>query len=317
MATFLVTGGGGFIGSNLCHALLQRGDRVRAFDNFATGRRENLAGLEAQTASGQFLLIEGDVTDAAAVGRAVDGVDFVLHEAAIPSVPRSVEDPIGSDHVNVHGTVTVLHAAVAAKVKRFVFAASSSAYGEKTPGEAKVETMKPDPLSPYAAQKLACEHYLKVFHVCYGLPTVALRYFNVFGPRQDPKSQYAAVIPNFVTAALAGRPATIYGDGGQTRDFCYIDNVVEANIRACEADGVSGEVFNVACGEAASLLDVVGAIAVETGTQIAPHHEPGRTGDIRHSLANIDRAKEMLGYTGKVRFAEGISRTVAWYRQKR
>ena len=317
MATFLVTGGGGFIGSNLCHALLARGDSVRAFDNFATGRRENLAGLEAQTQSGQFTLIEGDVTDAVAVGKAMEGVDYVLHEAAIPSVPRSVEDPIGSDHVNVHGTVTVLHAAVAAKVKRVVFAASSSSYGEKAPGEAKVETMMPDPLSPYAAQKLSCEHYLKVFHVCYKLPTVALRYFNVFGPRQDPKSQYAAVIPNFVTAALTGRPATIYGDGGQTRDFCYIDNVVEANIRACEADGVAGEVFNVACGEAASLLDVVGAVAIETGTKIAPRHEPGRTGDIRHSLADIEKAKRMLGYTGKVRFAEGIARTVAWYRQKR
>ncbi|MEO6953316.1 MAG: SDR family oxidoreductase [Polyangia bacterium] len=317
MATFLVTGGGGFIGSNLCHALLARGDRVRAFDNFATGRRENLAGLEAQTASGQFLLIEGDVTDAAAVARAVEGVDYVLHEAAIPSVPRSVEDPSGTDHVNVHGTVTLLHAAVAAKVKRVVFAASSSAYGEKTPGEAKVETMMPDPLSPYAAQKLACEHYLRVFHVCYGLPTVALRYFNVFGPRQDPKSQYAAVIPNFVTAALAGRAATIYGDGGQTRDFCYIDNVVEANIRACEAEGVSGQVFNIACGEAASLLEVVDAIATETGTKVAPRHEPGRTGDIRHSLADIDKARSMLGYTGKVRFTEGIARTVAWYRQKR
>ena len=312
MATFLVTGGGGFIGSNLCHALIARGDQVRALDSFATGRRENLASLASES---RFKLIEGDVTDAAAVARAVDGVDYILHQAAIPSVPRSIDDPVTTDHVNVHGTVTVLKAAVAAKVKRFVFAASSSAYGEKAPGDAKIETMAPDPLSPYAAQKLACEHYLKVFHTCYGLPTVALRYFNVFGPRQDPKSQYAAVIPNFVTAALAGKPATIYGDGGTTRDFCFIENVVEANLKACEAQGVSGEVFNIACGASTSLLEVVEAIAKDTGTRILPKHEPARAGDIRHSLASIEKAKARLGYIGKVGFAEGISRTIAWYRQ--
>ncbi len=310
MATYLVTGGGGFIGSNLCHALVARGERVLALDNFSTGRRENLQGVTSPL----FELIEGDITDPATVARAMSGVDYVLHEAAMPSVPRSIEDPITSDFVNVHGTVTLLKAAVSAQVKRFVFAASSSAYGEKTPGEAKVETMLPDPLSPYAAQKLACEHYLKVFHTCYGLPTVGLRYFNVFGPRQDPKSQYAAVIPNFVTAALAGRPATIYGDGGQTRDFCYIENVVEANLRACSAENVAGEIFNVACGEATSLLGVVETIAIATGTRIPPRHEPARTGDIRHSLANIDKAKTRLGYSGGVRFAEGIARSIAWYR---
>ena len=316
MATFLVTGGGGFIGANLCHALIERGDHVRALDNFSSGRRENLVGLEAASADGRFTLIEGDVTDMATVTAAMRGVDYVLHEAAIPSVPRSVEDPVDTDHANVHGTVIVLKAAVDAKVKRFVFAASSAAYGEKAPGERKVEMMAPDPLTPYAAQKLACEHYLKVFHVCYGLPTVALRYFNVFGPRQDPKSQYAAAIPNFVTAGLAGRAATIYGDGGQTRDFCYIDNVIEANLLACVADGVAGEMFNIACGEATSLLQVVATIAQQTGNAVAPKHEPGRTGDIRHSLASIDKARRMLGYTGAVRFAEGIARTMAWYRQK-
>lgn len=316
MATFLVTGGAGFIGSNLCHALIARGDRVRALDNFATGRRENLAGLEAATADGRFTLIEGDVTDPKAVAAAVNGVDYVLHEAAIPSVPRSVEDPVGTDLVNVHGTVMVLKAAVDAKVKRFVFAASSAAYGEKAPTEPKVETMSPDPLTPYGAQKLACEHYLRVFHLCYGLPTVALRYFNVFGPRQDPKSQYAAAIPNFVTAGLAGRPATIYGDGGQTRDFCYVDNVVEANLLACQADGVAGEMFNIACGEATSLLEVVATIAKETGNAVPPKHDPARTGDIRHSLADISKARKMLGYSGRVRFAEGIARTMAWYQQK-
>jgi UDP-glucose 4-epimerase len=310
MATYLVTGGGGFIGSNLCHALVARGDKVRALDNFATGRRENLEGLSGHA---RFELIEGDITDAATAARALGGVDYVMHEAAIPSVPRSIDDPITTDRVNVHGTVTLLHAAVSAKVKRFVFAASSSAYGEKAPGAAKVETMSPDPLSPYAAQKLACEHYLKVFHACYGLPTVALRYFNVFGPRQDPKSQYAAVIPNFVTAALQGRPATVFGDGGTTRDFCYIDNVVEANLKACEADGVSGEVFNIACGEATSLLAVIDQIARVTGTKVPPKHEPPRPGDIRHSLADIDKARSRLGYTGKVTFAEGIARTIQWY----
>ncbi len=313
MASFLVTGGGGFIGSNLCHALIRRGDEVRALDDFSSGRRENLEGL---TGEPRFQLVPGDITDAAAVARAMAGVDYVLHQAAIPSVPRSIDEPGRTDHVNVHGTVTILQAAVAAKVKRVVFAASSAAYGEKAPGEPKVETMIPDPLSPYAAQKLSCEHYLKVFHTCYGLSTVALRYFNVFGPRQDPKSQYAAVIPNFVTAALAGRAATIYGDGGQTRDFCFIDNVVEANLKACEADGVSGEVFNIACGASTSLLQVIDAVAKETGNRVSPNHEPGRTGDIRHSLADIGKAKKRLGYTGAVSFADGIARTVAWYQKK-
>jgi UDP-glucose 4-epimerase len=312
MATFLVTGGGGFIGSNLCHALVARGDRVRALDNFATGRRENLMGLSSNPL---FELIEADITDATAVSGAMSGVEYVLHEAAVPSVPRSIEDPIGTDRVNVHGTVTVLKAAVAARVKRLVFAASSSAYGEKAPGAAKVETMPPDPLSPYAAQKLACEHYLRVFHICYGLPTVGLRYFNVFGPRQDPKSQYAAVIPNFVTAALAGRPATIYGDGGTTRDFCFIDNVIEANLKACTVEDVSGEIFNIACGQATSLLQVIDTIAEQLGVRIPPKHEPPRTGDIRHSLADIGKAKTRLGYTGNVSFAEGIARTIDWYRK--
>ncbi len=312
MATYLVTGGGGFIGSNLCHALVARGDKVRALDNFATGRRENLASLAGQA---RFELIEGDITDAATVARALAGVDYVLHQAAIPSVPRSIDDPIGTDRVNVHGTVTVLHAAVAAKVKRVVFAASSSAYGEKAPGQAKVETMAPDPLSPYAAQKLACEHYLKVFHACYGLPTVALRYFNVFGPRQDPKSQYAAVIPNFVTAALDGRPATIFGDGHTSRDFCYVDNAVEANLLACTAKEAPGEVMNIACGESTSLLETIEIIARIVGKRIPPVHEPARKGDIKYSLADITKAKRILGYTGKIKFAEGLARTIAWYQQ--
>jgi UDP-glucose 4-epimerase len=260
-------------------------------------------------------LIRGSIADADVVARAVDGVDYVLHQAAIPSVPRSVEDPIGSDLANVHGTVLLLDAARKAKVKRLIFAASSSAYGEKAPGQAKVESMIPEPLSPYAVQKLACESYLRVFHKVYGLETVALRYFNVFGPRQDPKSQYAAVIPNFVTAALAGRPATIYGDGLQSRDFCFIENAIEANLLACTAPNVAGEMFNVACGQATNLLEVVQVIGAIVGKQIAPTHAPPRVGDIKHSLADITKAKTMLGYEGRVSFAEGIERTVAWYRK--
>ena len=312
MAHYLVTGGAGFIGSNLSHALVERGETVRILDNFATGRAENIAAL---VDAKRVELLRGDLTDAATVARAVEGIDYVLHQAAIPSVPRSIEDPIGSDWVNVHGTVLLLDAARKAKVKRVVFAASSSAYGEKAPGEAKVETMIPDPLSPYAVAKLASEHYLRVFHLAYGLETVALRYFNIFGPRQDPKSQYAAVIPNFVTAALQKKPATIFGDGHTSRDFCYIENAVEANLLACTAPGAAGEMFNIACGESTSLLQVVDVIAEIVGEKIPPRHEPSRPGDIKHSLADISKARRILGYTGRVKFAEGIARTVAWYRK--
>jgi nucleoside-diphosphate-sugar epimerase len=312
MAHFLVTGGAGFIGSNLSHAIVARGDSVRILDNFATGREENIADLVEKK---QVELIRGDITDGETVARAVKGIDYVLHQAAIPSVPRSIEDPLGGDLVNVHGTVTLLHAAQKAGVKRVVFAASSSAYGEKTPGEAKVETMIPAPLSPYAAAKLASEYYLQAFYHSYGLETVALRYFNIFGPRQDPKSQYAAVIPNFVTAALHGRPATIYGDGQTSRDFCFVENAVEANLLACTAKGAEGQVFNIACGESTSLLQVIDVIAGIVGKRVAPIHEPPRTGDIKHSLADIGKARSILGYTGKIKFAEGIERTIAWYRQ--
>jgi UDP-glucose 4-epimerase len=312
MASYLVTGGAGFIGSAICHHLVERGERVRVLDNFATGREVNIAELVKK---GAIELQRGDIADRAAVERAVSGVDYVLHQAAIPSVPRSVADPVGCDLANVHGTVQLLDAARCGGVRRVVFAASSSAYGEKAPGEAKVETMPPDPLSPYAVSKLACEHYLRVFHGVYGLETVALRYFNVFGPRQNPKSQYAAAIPNFVTAALEGRPATVYGDGKQSRDFCFVENAVEANLLACTAPAAPGEVINVACGEATDLLTVIATIGRIVGRPIPPHHEPARSGDIRHSLADIGKARRLLGYTGRVRFAEGIERTVAWYRQ--
>jgi nucleoside-diphosphate-sugar epimerase len=289
-----------------------RGEQVRILDNFATGREENIADLVEKK---KVELIRGSIADSEAVARAVRGVDYVLHQAAIPSVPRSIEDPLGGDDVNVHGTVTLLDAARKAGVKRVVLAASSSAYGEKTPGEPKVETMLPAPLSPYAAAKLAGEYYMQAFYHSYGLETVALRYFNIFGPRQDPKSQYAAVIPNFVNAALRERPATIYGDGHTSRDFCYVDNAVEANLLACSAPGAAGEVFNIACGESTSLLEVIELVARIVGKKVAPIHEAPRPGDIKYSLADIGKAQRILGYTGKVKFAEGLERTIAWYRQ--
>lgn len=314
MAHYLVTGGGGFIGSSLCYRLVEQGERVRVLDNFSTGREENLRPL---IDAGRIELMRGDVAAPADAAAAVAGVEFVLHQAAIPSVPRSVEDPVGSDFVNVHGTVTLLDAARRAGVRRFVYAASSSAYGEKAPGEAKQEAMVPDPLSPYAAAKLAAELYARVFFRTFGLETVSLRYFNVFGPRQDPRSQYAAVIPNFVTAALAGRAATIYGDGKQSRDFCFIDNTVDANLLACTAPGAAGETFNIACGESTDLLGVVDLLAEIVGRRIPPVHDAPRPGDIRHSLADISKARRILGYEPRVRFREGLARTVAWYQAKK
>jgi len=310
MATYLVTGGGGFIGSNLSKALVDRGETVRILDNFATGRESNLAAIRDRVD-----LIRGDIRDAATVARAVEGVDYILHQAALPSVPRSVEQPLECNDVNVNGTLVVLQAARQAKVKRVVFAASSSAYGE-TPTLPKVETMAPDPLSPYAVSKLAGEAYLRAFYLCYGLETVALRYFNVFGPNQDPQSQYAAVIPRFVTAALEGRAATVFGDGQQSRDFCHIENAIQANLLACTAPGAPGKVFNVACGVRTTLLEVLDKVAKIVGKKIAPIHEPSRAGDVKHSLADIDSARKILGYTAPVSFEDGLARTVEWYRKK-
>jgi len=311
MPTFLVTGGGGFIGSNLARALVERGEIVRVLDNFATGRPENLEGLETR-----ITLFRADVTDAAAVDEAVRGCDYVLHQAALPSVPRSIEHPVETDRVNVFGTLTVLEAARRHGIKRVVYAASSSAYGE-TPTLPKVESMRPDPLSPYAVSKLAGEHYLSVYTGCYGLETVSLRYFNVFGPRQDPTSHYAAVIPRFITAALEGRSPTIFGDGEQSRDFCFIDNCVEANLLACTAPGAPGKVMNVACGVRTTLLEVVAELGRILEKPIVPVHEPPRPGDIKHSLADITLARSILSYKGKVTFAEGLRRTVEWFRGRR
>jgi nucleoside-diphosphate-sugar epimerase len=303
----LVTGGAGFIGSSLARALIARGDRVRVIDNFFSGRRENLADI-----SKDVELIEADIRDDAALERALKSVELVFHEAAIPSVPRSLADPIGSHDACATGTLKVLHAAKKAGVRRVVYAASSSAYGD-TPTLPKVETMRPMPLSPYAVAKLAGEHYCQVFASAYGLETVSLRYFNVFGPHQDPKSEYAAVIPRFVTAALAGQGVTVFGDGTQSRDFCFIDNTVEANLAAGSAPGASGQVFNVACGAAINLNDVVRVVGEIVGHTVPITYSPGRVGDVKHSLADITAARERLGYRGAISFAEGLKRTVAWY----
>jgi len=308
MARYLVTGGAGFIGSNIVHELLRRGETVRVIDNFSTGREVNLKDV-----LDRIELIRGDITDLDTVRKAVEGVEFVLHKAAIPSVPRSIDRPLESDRANVLGTLNVLVAARDAGVRRVVYAASSSAYGE-TPTLPKVETMAPDPLSPYAVSKLAGEHYCRVFTLNYGLETVALRYFNVFGPRQDPNSHYAAVIPKFVRAYIEGRPPVVYGDGEQSRDFCYIENTVQANLLACTAPGVAGRVFNIACGERTSLLQVLDLLSEIFGRRIPPVHEPAKKGDIKHSLADISAARQFLGYEPKVLFAEGLRRTVEWYR---
>jgi UDP-glucose 4-epimerase len=306
----LVTGGAGFIGSSIVRALLARGDRVRVIDNFFSGKRENLAEVAADVD-----LQEGDVRDEAALAKALQGVEIVFHEAAIPSVPRSIADPITSHDANATATLKVLHGAKKAGVRRVVYAASSSAYGD-TPTLPKIETMTPAPLSPYAAQKLAGEHYMSVFATAYGLETVSLRYFNVFGPRQDPKSEYAAVIPRFVTAALAGQGVTIYGDGTQSRDFCFIDNTVAANLLAASApaDKASGRVVNVACGLATTLNDVVGLLGDILGKKIDVKYEPGRVGDVKHSLADISEARARIGYEPSVSFLDGLKRTVQWYK---
>lgn len=315
MASYLVTGGGGFIGSNLVEALLGEGHDVRALDDFSSGRRENLAsGAEwAAAGAGRFELIEGDVREPDTCRDALRGVSFVLHQAAVPSVQRSVQDPARTNGVNVTGTLNLLLAARDAEVERFVFASSSSIYGE-SPKLPKVETQPPDPISPYALQKFAGETYCRLFHRLYGLPTVALRYFNVFGPRQDPNSEYSAVIPRFVTAARDGRPATIYGDGEQSRDFTFIDNVVQANLQACHAPPAAcGRAYNVACGDRVSLNGLLDRIGELLGKSVERQHRDPRPGDIRHSLAGIDEAREHLGYHPQIDWVEGLRRTLTAY----
>jgi len=310
---YLVTGGAGFIGSNLASALLAEGRRVRVLDNFLTGKKENLAGL-AERYGDAFELVEGDLRDLEVTRRCAEGAEYVLHQGALPSVPRSVADPVLSNAINVGGTLNLLVAARDAGVRRVVFAASSSAYGD-TPELPKRESMTPNPKSPYAAKKLAGEHYMRIFCEVYGLETISLRYFNVFGPKQDPMSTYAAVIPRFITSVLSGTPPTVYGDGLQTRDFTYIDNVVQANLRACEAPKEAcGRVFNIACGERVSLLDILEIVYKLVGRRVPPKFETARLGDVRDSLADISLAKGILGYEPRIGFPEGLSRTFDYFR---
>lgn len=308
MGTHLVTGGAGFIGSHIAAALVERGDTVRVLDNLSTGHLGNMA-----TFHDRIQFFEADLIDTAAVAEAVEGVDCVFHQAALASVPRSVDFPLDTNAACVTGTVVLLDAARAAGVRRLVYAASSSAYGDQ-PTSSKRETDLPLPLSPYAAAKLAAEYYCRAFTATYGLATVALRYFNVFGPRQDPKSEYAAVIPRFITAILSGEQPVVYGDGRQSRDFTFVANVVHANLLAAEAPNAAGRVINVANGTQFSLLDLLAAINDLLGTRVEPQHDPPRVGDVRESLADITLARQLLDYEPQVGFEEGLRRSIDYYR---
>jgi UDP-glucose 4-epimerase len=308
MRSFLVTGGAGFIGSHIATALVERGDKVRIFDNLSTGHLGNLAAIRDRV---EF--VEGNITEPDAVAAAVAGVDCIFHEAALASVPRSVAQPLDTHAACVTGTLQLLDAARRAGVRRLVYAASSSAYGDQ-PNSSKRETDPPAPISPYGAAKLAAEYYCQAFTATYGFETVALRYFNVFGPRQDPFSEYSAVIPLFITAMLAGKQPTIFGDGHQSRDFTYVSNVVQGNLLAADAPGVSGRMFNLANGRSTSLLDLMAALNMLLGMSISPRHEPPRVGDVRESLADITQARLHLKYEPAVNFDEGLRRSIDYYR---
>lgn len=306
MSLYLVTGGAGFIGSHLAEAILARGDRVRILDDLSTGKRQNVpAGAE---------FIEGNAGDAAVAADAVAGCDIVLHQAAIPSVPRSVKDPVGTNTANVDATLQMLVAARDAGVRRFVFAGSSSTYGNAATLP-KREDMRPAPVTPYALQKWVGEQYCQLFSSLYGLETVTIRYFNVFGPRQAPDSPYSGVISLFTRALLAGQAPTIYGDGRQTRDFTYVTNVVDGVLRAATAEAVSGEVINVATGGRVSLLELVRSLQVILGVDVAPTFAPAREGDVRDSQADIFKARKLLGYEPIVPFEQGLRQTVEWFKQ--
>jgi nucleoside-diphosphate-sugar epimerase len=307
MAIYLVTGGAGFIGSHLTEELTRRGERVRVVDSLITGKRENLKHLSGVD------FIEGDLADLDVARRAVEGVDFVLHQAAIPSVPRSVQDPITSNRANIDASLNVLVAARDAGVKRLVYAGSSSAYGNAA-ALPKVETMPAAPLSPYALQKLVAEQYCQMFTRLYGLETVTIRYFNVFGPRQDPSSPYSGVISLFISALCEGRQPTIYGDGEHTRDFTYVANVVDGVLRACHAPAASGEVINVATAGRVSLNQLFRTVRDLVGARVEPIYAAPRAGDVRDSQADIQKARQLLGYEPKVSFDEGLKKTVDWYR---
>ena len=307
MATYLVTGGAGFIGSNVARKLLELRHQVRVLDNFLTGKRENLADIR-----GDIDLIEGDLRNFETVRQAAQGVEYILHLGALPSVPRSVADPLLSNDINITGTLHVLEAARQQGVKRVVFSSSSSIYGD-TPTLPKREDMPLNPLSPYAAHKAAGELYCRVYQNMFRVETVCLRYFNVFGLRQDPASQYAAVIPRFITALRSGGQPTIYGDGEQSRDFTYIDNVVAANIAASTAPDAAGEVINIACGERVTINELARRIGALLGKEIAPQYLPARAGDVKHSLADISKARRLLNYADTVNLDTGLRRTVEWF----
>ena len=308
MAHTLVTGGAGFIGSHITTKLVELGHTVRVLDDLSTGRRENLSHVESEVD-----LLEADMCDPDVCRRACDGVDFVFHEAAIPSVPKSVDEPDASHNANINGTYNLLRAAVDQKVRRFIYAGSSSAYGD-TEESPKHEGIKPGPLSPYAVQKLTGEHYLSAFCECFGLETITLRYFNVFGSRQDPRSTYAAAIPAFVTSILRGESPVVYGDGEQTRDFTYIDNVVHGNMLAMEAKQTHGESVNVACGDQISVNQVIEVIKQLLGADVKTKYLPPRAGDVMHSCANVTLARKILGFEPVVSFDDGLNRTIEYYR---
>ncbi len=307
MSLYLVTGGAGFVGSYLVRFLLDKGESVRVLDNFSTGKRENL-----EEVTTKIELVEGDLNDRQAVSQAVGGVDFVFHEAAIPSVPRSVEKPMESHEANASGSLVLLQGAREAGVRRLVYASSSSVYGAN-PELPKLETMRTEPLSPYAVAKLAAEHYCLVFHNLYGLETVALRYFNVFGPRQDPNSPYSGVVSRFIDAIVSNTPPVIHGDGEQTRDFTYVDNVAQANFAACHEAAAGGGVYNIGCQTRISVNELWNTMAELTGSHLEPKREPARTGDVPHSLADIAAARQDLGFDPRIGIREGLERTLSFY----
>jgi len=307
MSLYLVTGGAGFIGSHIVEELVNLGKKVRVLDNFSTGKKENLAKV-----IDKIELVEGDIRKETDLKAALKDVDFVLHQAALRSVPRSIDDPISTNDVNITGTLLLLKLAKEFKVKRVVYASSSSVYGD-SPELPKVETQLPSPISPYAVSKLTGEYYCRVYSKTFGLETVSLRYFNVFGPRQDPKSQYAAVIPKFIDSAIRGEELEVHGDGKQSRDFSYVENVVKANILSCEAKNISGEVFNIACGENHTVLDIANTIGKILKKEVKIRHTSPRAGDVRHTLADISKAKKFLGYKVYVDFKEGMKRTVEYF----
>jgi nucleoside-diphosphate-sugar epimerase len=313
MTLYLVTGGAGFIGSHIVRSLVARGEKVRVVDNFLTGSRENLREVATR-----IELIEGDVRDIDLARKAMKGVRYCLHQAALPSVPRSIEDPAEANEINVNGTLNFLIAAKEARIDRFVYASSSSVYGD-SPALPKHEEMPPKPLSPYAVNKLAGELYARIFFPLYGLPTVSLRYFNIFGPGQNPDSPYAAVVPLFLSAMTQGKPASIHGDGEQSRDFCHVDNAVSANLLACSApaERAAGKTYNIACSERHTINELVRTLNEILGINIEPVHTQPRIGDVRDSLADITLARRDLAYEPLVTFGDGLRQTVEWFLQKR